>query len=292
MNIIRYSHIEGFSDKVTESCKELVIAIDSRLISTHQITLPKMSNAKAKKAIPFALESRLLDDINTLEFFSFKHSDANTWDVFVIAQQVLIDLKQKLQHIKCEPVAVVPDFMLLNFQQKKITYLENDGKVTYRSGKLQGGTLSTELFHQMFGNNDQVTQSQFTFKLPARVNLITTDIQADWQKHIQPWKMPTIAALLILTISSAQTLINNSQLDEQLSQQTIKNEQQFRQLFPDIKRIVDMRVQAGQRLDAAKRQKSKYNNDLLTQLSASSKSNMQAVRLVFKNQTLVVEDEK
>ena len=68
--------------------------------------------------------------------------------------------------------------------------------------------------------------------------------------------------------------------------------QQFRQLFPDIKRIVDMRVQAGQRLDAAKQQKSKYNDDLLTQLSASSKSNMQAVRLVFKNQTLVVEDEK
>ena len=53
-----------------------------------------------------------------------------------------------------------------------------------------------------------------------------------------------------------------------------------------------MRVQAGQRLDAAKQQKSKYNDDLLTQLSAGSKSNMQTMRLVFKNQTLVVEDEK
>jgi len=87
-------------------------------------------------------------------------------------------------------------------------------------------------------------------------------------------------------------IINNSQLDEQLSQQAIKNEQQFRQLFPDIKRIVDIRVQAGQRLDAAKQQKSKSNDDLLTQLSTGSKSNMQTMRLVFKNQTLVVEDEK
>jgi len=290
MNIIHYSHTGEFSDQITTSCKDLVIALDSQLISTHQVTLPKMSSAKAKKAIPFALESRLLDDVNTLEFFSFKHSDANIWDVFVIAQQVLTDLKQKLQHAKCEPIAVLPDFMLLAFKQGKITHIENDGKVTYRSGKLQGGILNTELFHQMFDKTDQITQSQFIFESPAHVNFVTANLQADWQKYIQPWKIPAVAALIVLILSSVQTLTNNNQLDALLSQQTIKNEQKFRQIFPDIKRIVDMRVQAGQRLDKAKQQKSKYNDDLLTQLSINSKSNTQAMRLVFKNQTLVVED--
>ena len=72
MNIVHYSINGEFSEEILVNAKDVVIAIDSRFISVHQVTLPKMSNSKAIKAIPFALESQLLDEIESLKFTSLK----------------------------------------------------------------------------------------------------------------------------------------------------------------------------------------------------------------------------
>ena len=74
-----------------------------------------MSNAKANKAIPFALENQLLDDIDLLQFFPIKSIQANTWSVVVIATEIIHKIEQELQQAKCKPVAIVPDFLLLPF---------------------------------------------------------------------------------------------------------------------------------------------------------------------------------
>ena len=90
MNIIHYSRSGEFSTPLSREGKNTVIAIDSSLISTHQITLPKMSSAKAYKAIPFALESQLLDDINLLKFFPIQQEKSTTWEVLVISKKMCI----------------------------------------------------------------------------------------------------------------------------------------------------------------------------------------------------------
>ena len=74
MNIIHFSKKDGFSQEIQRKTKDVVIAISDQNISVHQVTLPKMSNSRAIKAIPYALESQLLDDIDLLEFTSIKSS--------------------------------------------------------------------------------------------------------------------------------------------------------------------------------------------------------------------------
>ncbi|MBW5291271.1 MAG: hypothetical protein Rsou_1346 [Candidatus Ruthia sp. Asou_11_S2] len=60
-------------------------------------------------------------------------------------------------------------------------------------------------------------------------------------------------------------------------------------LFPNIKRIVNMRVQAKQRLSIAIKQKSAYSHDFLTELSKQSHSNTQAANVIFNNQKLTIQ---
>ncbi|WP_201342007.1 hypothetical protein [Abyssogena phaseoliformis symbiont] len=55
-----------------------------------------MSSAKARKAIPFALEPELLDDVDSLAFFPKKSSHPNQWAVLVINKNILDTLVEKL----------------------------------------------------------------------------------------------------------------------------------------------------------------------------------------------------
>ena len=116
MNIIHYSKIGEFSQEILENTKDVVIAIDSHSFSAHSVTLPRMSHSKAVKAIPFALESQLLDDVDLLKFVITKSLIQNTWDVLVISKEILKEIEKKLLKVKCRPVAILPNFILLPFR--------------------------------------------------------------------------------------------------------------------------------------------------------------------------------
>lgn len=289
MNIIRYSKTGDFSKQISKPCENIIIAIDSQLISTHQAGLPKMSNSKASKAIPFALESELLDDIDSLAFFPKKSSKLNQWDVFVISSNILDALTEKLQQSQCNNAIVLPDFMLLPFDEKITTYIEYEEMITYRNGKFQGGCIAKDIFHQLFDHSSQLTSSDIAYNPTNSINLLAGNIQSDLMKYLQPWKIPTAVALITIALSTTQIIINNHHLEEQLNIQKSNNEQQFRALFPNIKNIVNMRVQTKQRLSTATKQKSVYNNGFLTELSKQSDSNIQASKVTFNNQKLTIQ---
>ena len=91
MNIVHFNKNGEFSEETLGNAKDIVIAINSQNISVHEVTLPKMSNAKAIKAIPYALESRLLDDIDTLEFISIKSSKKSLISFSFLATSLVIN---------------------------------------------------------------------------------------------------------------------------------------------------------------------------------------------------------
>jgi general secretion pathway protein L len=288
MNIIHYSTKGEFSQAIPGHAKDIVIAIDSMALSAHQLTLPKMSNTKAIKAIPYALESQLLDNIDLLQFVVIKSPTQNTWDVFVIAKDILQDIEQQLRQAKCKPVAILPDFMLLPFVEGQINYHETDGTTTFRDGMNQGGSLESKLFHKLYNDSDLVS-THFSYSNKIKVNIQTDSSQKGAKQYLSPWRLPIAIGLIALLLAITQIWLKNNQLEAQLTQQKINNEQQFRSLFPNVGRIVNIRVQSNQELANLTEQNTIYQNDLLSKLSSEVFPDSQASKIVFINQTLTLE---
>ena len=288
MNIVHYSRNGELSKALSLRAKGTVIAIDSQNFSTHQVTLPKMGKKKAAMAIPFALESKLLDDIDLLHFEIIKSSTLNTWDVFVIAKEVLQDIERQLQQAKCKPEAVLPDFMLLPYVKEQVNYCESKGMTTFRDGVNQGGCIDSELFQQIYGSSNCI-KANFYYSNKIKLNIQTGTSQKGSIQYLSPWRLPIVIAIIALLISIGQIWVKNNQLEERLDRQRASNEEQFRALFPDVGRVVNIRVQSKQALEAVTRKNDTYRNDLLSKLSLEVSPNSQASKIEFNNQTLTVE---
>jgi len=288
MNIIHYSRNGELSKALSIGAKGIIIAIDSQNFSTHQVTLPKMSKKKVVMAIPFALESKLLDDIDLLHFEITKSSTQNTWDVFVIAKEILQDIERQLQQVKCKPEAVLPDFMLLPYDQEQINYFESKGMTTFRDGVNQGGRIESKLFQKIYGDSN-IIKANFYYSNKIKLNIQTSTTQKGSIQYLSPWRLPLVIAIIALLISIGQVWVNKNQLEEQLAHHKANNEEQFRALFPDVGRIVNIRVQSKQVLEAETRENDIYQSDLLSKLSLEVFPNSQASKIEFSNQTLTVE---
>ena len=81
----------------------------------------------------------------------------------------------------------------------------------------------------------------------------------------------------------------NNQLETQINQQRTNNEQQFRDLFPQVKRIVNIRVQSKQELAAVLEKNKLYQHDLLGKLATEVSPDSRVSKIVLENQKLTVE---
>jgi len=288
MNIVHFNKNGEFSEEALGNAKDIVIAINSQNISVHEVTLPKMSNAKAIKAIPYALESRLLDDIDTLEFISIKSSKQNTWDIFVLSKDLLEGIENHLLKEKCKPVAILPDFMLLPFEEGSIHFHEKDGFISFRTGMNQGGCLDKQKFYNYFTESELI-EADYSYSSEINVNIHANTSQLGLNDFIVAWRLPAILSIATLILAISQILINNNQLNEQLSQFKIKNEQQFQSMFPDIDRIVDIRAQTKQRLTLIRNQELSFQNDLLGKLASETQPSTRVKKISFENKILNLE---
>jgi len=288
MNIIHYSKIGGFSQEILENAKDIVIAIDSQSFSVHSVILPKISNSKAIKAIPFKLESQLLDDLDLLKFVIIKSLIPNTWDVFVISKEILQEIENQLIKLKCKPVAILPNFMLLPFSQGTVHFSKKDGLITFRNDINQGGCLESEIFHSLFAKSDLIS-ADFSYSAKNKVNIQTSNAQIGLSQYLSLWRMPFIVALIVVILITSQLLVKNIELNKHLLKLRANNEQQFISIFPDIKNIVNIRVQSKQKLSDAIEQDTHYQNDFLGKLSSEAFPNSQASKIIFSNKKLTIE---
>jgi type II secretory pathway component PulL len=291
MNIIHYSKIGEFSQEILENAKDVIIAIDSHSFSAHSVTLPRMSHSKAVKAIPYALESKLLDDVDLLKFVITKSLIQNTWDVLVISKEILNEIEKQLLKVKCRPVAILPDFMLLPFSEGSVNYCEKEGFITFRSNDNKGGCLESKIFHTLFIDSNLV-KADFSYSAKPKVNIQISSSQEGLSHYLGLWRTPIVIALIVILLAVFQIWLKNNELYGQLSEYKINNEKQFRNLFPDVERIVNIRVQTKQQLSKALEKDIIYQNDLLTKLSSEVFPNSQVSKIIFSNQKLTVEVSK
>ncbi len=106
--IIHYNESTELNDLSVD--KPYIVAIDSSLISTHSIEVPKMSFSKAKKAIPFLLEDTLLDDmVHTNQAVNYLYS-IETWVKTILKK----DEDIAVDHLEEDWATIIPPIEVPN----------------------------------------------------------------------------------------------------------------------------------------------------------------------------------
>ena len=279
MNTVHYSPDTGFSNLDSLTTKRVNVALDSRCVSVHTVRLPKLNSFKAKQAIPFALEDQLLSDVEGLEFLSFKGFKEDEWQVMVCAKSTLNGIKQALAEHKLELNKLYPDFLGLPEPENDPVYAEMGEGILYRSEKYQGGWLPKALFERSFQN----AQLKPLGELTTPVNFISGMSQAELKKWLKPWRSVAVLALIWALFSTTQLWLDNRALSQKIQLVQSQNEAQFKALFPNTQRIVNLQVQAQQNFEQMQQQGQLHQSDFLTVLSQSQTPTKTIKRLTFKD---------
>ncbi|CAB5504333.1 hypothetical protein AZO1586I_1269 [Bathymodiolus thermophilus thioautotrophic gill symbiont] len=265
-----------------------IIAIDSHLVSTHHIEVPKMSFSKAKKAIPFLLEDVLLDDIETLDFFLQKTANEQYYDVVVISKNIMNALRKKLETTGLKIEQCVVDFMLLPIEKGKVYCIKVEQDVLFRYGDFLGGKTSQAVLDELFTNNYQILSEKLNVKYAQKINLLNVDWSSNWKEKLYKWRASIIILLLLMVLSPVQLMLDNHNLTKKINTQSNINEIHFKKLFPEVRRIIDLYIQIKQKLSTLSI-KEQLDNDLLAKIQSDIKIKTKIKRLQFNKQTLKVE---
>lgn len=98
--------------------RDLVVFVPGEDVFTTRVELPKMSQSRLKKAIPFALEDQVIDDLAALHFADFvdvtMQSVSSGRYVMVVAHEKMRLWLEKLNAMQVTPIKVLPTYAALH----------------------------------------------------------------------------------------------------------------------------------------------------------------------------------
>ena len=145
--------------------KKCIVLIPSTEVTLNSIKLPTKSYSQLKKAIPYALENELADDVSTLHF-SFYRSDnkANsTTHTATINRSRLEAWLYFLTEHNIKPQYLLPDLFSLPVTEQGYSLVINDDHATIRENNLSGFACNMSMLPMLINdseNKETLTCSQ------------------------------------------------------------------------------------------------------------------------------------
>lgn len=262
----------------------LVPAADC-LLTTVQV--PGRNRQKLLRAVPYALEEQLSDEVEKLHFALGDALDDGGWPVAVISRQVMDRLVDALDATDMDVQQLVPDVLAIPRRDKEISALVVDDVVLVRKGRAEGYVVDSDnldMLLAMQGEADEVpalrlfvaadmsppgidnwpgethveTWSSDPLNLYAAglgsrpLNLLQGPYSkaGEWERIWKPWR--ATAALLVagVLVSFAAMVVDYYRLSAETEQLQAQIEETFRKASPETKRVVNPRVQMQQKLDS------------------------------------------
>lgn len=268
--------------------------IPGEWISVWQVELPDVARKQIPTILPALLEEELNQDIDELHFAPLK-IDQQLATVAVIHQQHMRNIAQWLQANGITRATVAPDWMSI-----PCGYMAGDAqRVICRIDECRGWSAGRALAPVMF--RAQLNEQDLPFSLtvvgiapeelsawagadaerltvtalPAITtygepegNLLTGPWQprVSYRKQWARWRVMILPILLILVALAVERGVTLWSVSEQVAQSRTQAEKQFLTLFPEQKRIVNLRSQVTMALKKYRPQAD--DTRLLAELSA------------------------
>jgi general secretion pathway protein L len=260
------------------------------LLSRAQI--PGRNRQKVLRAVPFALEEQLSDEVENLHFAVGKSMADGAWPVVVISRQYMQGLVDAVAGAGLDVQQVFSELQALPVAENEITVLLDGEIALVRGGPYSGYVADSENLgmllaaephdeeaplpglrlllreHSLLPNTDAYdaeTQLQqfagdplviFARGLDANaINLLqgTFSRTGEWLRMLRPWRATAALLLAGLLVSSVVMGVDYFRLERESDQLRGEIEDTFRKALPGVTRIVNPRAQLQQRLDQVQR---------------------------------------
>ena len=127
----------------------VVVLLNSQCLHINQLTLPTQNLQKILKAVPFALEEFIADDIDEFHFVAAKNSHNNTTAVAGINKHTLKNIIQVFQDAGINPDKIIPDSLCLaasdSDSSRQWVCLNYQNECYLQTATLNGTLISQEL---------------------------------------------------------------------------------------------------------------------------------------------------
>lgn len=267
--------------------RKVVILLPIEHLYITSVAVQTKNKKQLEKAVPYALEDDLTEDIEDLHFSLGKRNEDGEIPVIVISKANLDHLIKILGSVNVLPDVITSDIFGLDWSDDQWTLCIDDGHLLARTQHWNGFGCETGDFID-FMNVTLSEQSEKPNKIlvyshpdenledivklpniqlddfwsPSAfikgfssedcINLLQGSyVKADKQhKTIRPWKIAAALAAIWVTVSMANTGLEYSRLNTLDKKLSTEINQIFKRTFPDVKNIVNARVQMQQRLKA------------------------------------------
>ncbi len=312
--------------------RRVVILLPVEQLYLSSVAVQTKNKKQLEKAIPFALEDDLTQDIEDLHFALGKRTENREIPVAVISRAHLDHLIKILSNVNILPDIITADIYGLEYADNQWTLCIDDGHTLVRTNQWNGFACDTDEFNDFMpvAINEQeeppsklMVYSHPDEKIDVIAKLANVELDDFWSpsafikgfssdtcinllqgsyakadkthKTIRPWKIAAGLAAVWVAISMLHTAIEynrynslNENLDKQITQV-------FQRTFPDVKKVVNARVQMEQRIKKLSSAGSQTSNaDFLKFLHQSGyelykNPNISITDIQYKNNKLSLE---
>ena len=269
----------------SDGARQILVA-PSEAVTLHRLALPSRKRSTWARAVPFALEDYLVEDIETLHFALGGAVDGGYLPVAVVDRILLSAWLETCDQAGLTPAAVVPDPLLLPWQNDEWSVLLEARRALVRTGRWEGfaterdnlalllaqtlaeagetkprrlrvwGAPATELAETGIELSLEDTPSEplalfASGYQPATVlNLLQGGYsrQAHWGRWLRPWRAAAALAGLWVLVQGGASLYERWRLERELVALGAEMERVYKDAVPGSTRIVNPKVQLEARL--------------------------------------------
>ncbi|MDD1622610.1 MAG: type II secretion system protein GspL [Methylococcaceae bacterium] len=266
--------------------KAIVLLLPASAVLLLEIELPVKSNAQLKKALPFALEDLLADDVETYHLAWFRQPQ-DKLAVAAVTHEKLAAFIEPFRQAGIALEGIYPETLCLPYQQGSCSLLVDGELAILRTGQWRGGGIETGFLPQFLGKLSEeggdgpflrVWARQVPADLPfeyieepfstplqtfahglnaaAELNLLSGPYAPETKGggRWQAWLPALVIALMALTLQVGGLLNQAWQQQTELKALETQTLDLFKQTFPEVKRVVNVKAQADQQLLELKKQ--------------------------------------
>lgn len=269
----------------SDGARQILVA-PSEAVTLHRLALPSRKRSTWARAVPFALEDYLVEDIETLHFALGGAVDGGYLPVAVVDRILLSAWLETCDQAGLTPAAVVPDSLLLPWQNDEWSVLLEARRALVRTGRWEGfaterdnlalllaqalaeagetkprclrvwGAPATELAETEVELRPEDTPIEplalfASGYQPATVlNLLQGGYsrQAHWGRWLRPWRAAAALVGMTLLVQIAGQVYDYWRLQREVTALRTEIERTFKDALPEATRIVNPKVQMETRL--------------------------------------------
>ena len=243
-----------------------------------RVAVPATQRARAQAAIPWALEDRLVDAVESLHFALGRYHDSGEWSVAVVARRTLDAWLKRCAIAGIQPVSARPEPLALPAPATdEWMALEEAGSVIVRTAEDGGFACDPQMLMVVAGAREKpgrirrlgAAGAEWPPDLAAALGApepiddpatVFSDrggielLQGAYSRRertgrqLRRWRLPAVIGAALLAVVGVDLALDYAELGAREAQLRERMQTIFGQAFPDVQEVQDPRAQMAARL--------------------------------------------